>query len=104
ADIRGQELDGFADGLFGAEQELGLPERAHEALDRLAELRVLFASVRQLATEDLEATPTTLGETFRNVLNLTGIAEREIHEAVIACTKARQQTPRLVSRNRRQLH
>jgi hypothetical protein len=31
--IRREELDGFVEGVFGKEQSLELPERAHRALD-----------------------------------------------------------------------
>jgi hypothetical protein len=35
--IRCQELDGFVEGLFGDEETIGLPERAHRGLETLSE-------------------------------------------------------------------
>lgn len=93
AQMRTEELDGFADGLFGADDNLELPDRADRGMDRLGELRAKFASVHQVATNDsIEAEARQLAETFRSVRELTRIAELEIHEVVIACTKARQGT------------
>src|SRR3977135_2025713 len=43
--IRRQELDGFVEGLFGAEIAIDLPERAHRSLTVLGELRSLIAAV-----------------------------------------------------------
>jgi len=37
--MRQQELDGFIDGLFGPEEALDFPERAHRGLGALAEMR-----------------------------------------------------------------
>jgi len=47
--IRREELDGFVEGLFGKEQSLELPERAHRALDALSELRAIFDGLHELA-------------------------------------------------------
>ena len=91
AQIRSEELDGFAEGLFGAADDLELPGRANRGMDQLGEVRAMFASVHQVATdESIEAEAKQLAETFRSVRELTRIAEKEIHEVVIACTKARQ--------------
>ena len=43
--IRRQELDGFVEGLFGAEEAIDLPERAHRGLGVLGELRALIAGM-----------------------------------------------------------
>src|SRR3546814_3568931 len=40
--VRLQELDGFIEGLFNGEDVIDLPERAHEAVDRLAEMRAMM--------------------------------------------------------------
>jgi hypothetical protein len=47
--IRCQELDGFVEGLFGDEETIGLPERAHRGLETLSEMRALMAAVVQMA-------------------------------------------------------
>ena len=47
--IRRQELDGFVEGLFGAEETMDLPERAHRSLGTLSEMRALIAGVLDVA-------------------------------------------------------
>jgi hypothetical protein len=37
--MRQEELDGFIEGLFGANKTLDFPERAHKALGVLGEIR-----------------------------------------------------------------
>ena len=90
ARIRIEELDGFADGLFGPDDELDLPDRAHASMDRLGELRAMFVAVEDVASRDVDASGNQIGETLHSVQELTRIAEKEIHELVIVCTKARQ--------------
>jgi hypothetical protein len=46
--IRREELDGFVEGLFGKEQSLELPERAHRPLEALSELRAIFDGLHEL--------------------------------------------------------
>ena len=53
--IRRQELDGFVEGLFGAEEAIDLPERAHRGLGVLGELRALIAGVLDVATDGNKA-------------------------------------------------
>jgi hypothetical protein len=47
--IRCRELDGFVEGLFGDEETIGLPERAHRGLDTLSKMRALMAALSQMA-------------------------------------------------------
>ena len=92
AEVRRQELDGFVEGLFGTAESLDLPERAHRALNSLAELRAMFESIRVLAADETKAAmPSEIARTLRNVRELTRIGEHEIHAAVLACTRARRQ-------------
>ena len=49
--IRRQELEGFVEGLFGAEEAIDLPERAHRGLGILGQLRALIAGVLDVATD-----------------------------------------------------
>ena len=93
ARIRREELDGFVDGLFGTLEELDLPERAHRAVRTLSELRAMFAGVEDL-TGDLSkpASATDISVTARQIRELTKVAEHEMHEAVLSCTRARRQT------------
>jgi hypothetical protein len=90
--IRREELNGFFEGLFGKEQSLELPERAHRALDALSELRAIFDGLHELASNPTKpVTPDDVAQTRRNVRELTKVGEREIHEAVLSCTRARRQ-------------
>jgi hypothetical protein len=104
ARIRKDELDGFADGLFGADDRLALPGRASEAVDRLGEMRAMFAGIIDVAARDVGASDKQIAETFRRVRELTKIAEKEIHEAVIACTRARQSAHSKASGGKRRMH
>jgi hypothetical protein len=50
--MRRQELDGFVEGLFGREEMVDLPKRAHRALDEPGEVRALFEAVLHLAEDE----------------------------------------------------
>lgn len=90
--IRLEELDGFMEGLFNGEEAIDLPERAHEAVGHLAELRAMMAGLCDLVARDPEADDRTqLDTTFHHLRELTRIMETEIHEAVLSCTRARRQ-------------
>ena len=89
--IRREELDGFVEGLFGTEQSLELPERAHRALDALSELREIFDGLNELAGNMTKpVTADDIAQTRRNIRELTKVGEREIHEVVLSCTRARR--------------
>jgi hypothetical protein len=90
--IRREELDGFVEGLFGKEQSLELPERAHRSLDALSELRAIFDGLYELAGNPTKpVTADDIVQTRRHVRELTKVGEREIHEVVLSCTRARRQ-------------
>ena len=90
--IRLQELDGFIEGLFNGEEAIDLPERAHQAVEHLSELRAMMAGICELVSRDPNADDRTqLGTTFKHLHELTRIMETEIHEAVLSCTRARRQ-------------
>jgi type IV secretory pathway protease TraF len=90
--VRLQELDGFIEGLFNGEDVIDLPERAHEAVGHLAEMRAMMAGICELVSGDPHADDRTqLDTTFRHLRELTRIMETEIHEAVLSCTRARRQ-------------
>jgi hypothetical protein len=92
--VRLQELDGFIEGLFNGEDVIDLPERAHEAVDRLAEIRAMMAGICELISRAPDAEDAAeLDTTFRHLRELTRITETEIHEAVLSCTRARRQMP-----------
>jgi len=92
AQVRRQELEGFVEGLFNGLDSADLPERAHQALGHLGELRAMMAGVEDLVARDIEAeSRTELETTFKHVQELTRIMETEIHEAVMSCARARRQ-------------
>jgi hypothetical protein len=92
ARLRREELEGFVEGLFGDEERVDLPERAHKALGALAEIRAMLEGT-QVPAEDpaRPAGPDDIAVTIRHFRELTRIAEHEIHEAVLSCTRARRQ-------------
>lgn len=92
ARIRLEELDGFVEGLFNGEASIDLPERAHEAVGHLAELRAMMAAIGDLVARDPDAGDRgQLDKTFSHLRELTRIMESEIHEAVLSYTRARRQ-------------
>jgi len=92
AQVRRQELEGFVEGLFNGLDRADLPERAHQALGHLGELRAMMAGVEDLVARDIEAeSRTELETTFKHVQELTRIMEVEIHAAAMSCARARRQ-------------
>lgn len=89
--VRREELDGFVDGLFGSTDSLELPKRAHRALGILADIRSFFGAMMGLASDPHPGPDGELAKTAANIRKLTRIAEHEMHEAVLACTRARRQ-------------
>tara|TARA_R110002096_G_scaffold433641_1_gene652818 strand:- start:43 stop:687 length:645 start_codon:yes stop_codon:yes gene_type:complete len=90
--IRLQELDGFIEGLFNGEETIDLPERAHQAIGHLSELRAMMAGICELVSRDPDADDRTqLDTTFKHLRELTRIMEAEINAAVLSCTRARRQ-------------
>ena len=90
--MRQEELDGFIEGLFGAHESLDFPERAHKALGVLAEIRAMLEGVREVASNPSKpATPADIAATLGHLREFTRIAEHEMHELVLSCTRARRQ-------------
>ena len=90
--LRREELEGFVEGLFGDKESLDLPERAHEALGTLAEIRAMLDASRELADDFTKpAEPAEIAVTLGHFRELTRIAEHEMHEAVLSCARARRQ-------------
>ncbi len=80
-------------GLFGKEESLELPERARRAVTALSEMRAMLEGVHVVARDPTKpATFDDIAQALGNVRELTRISEREIHEAVLSCTRARRQT------------
>lgn len=92
AQTRSQELAGFVDGLFGDDEEMDMPEKAHEALDVLAKIHSMFAST--VALLEIEATPAEhreLIDLLRNFQKMTITADDEINRIIQSCKRARAQ-------------
>jgi len=90
--IRLEELDGFIEGLFNGEETIDLPERAHESVGYLSELRAMMAGICELVSRGPDTDERAqLETTFKHLGKLTRIMETEIHEAVLSCTRARRQ-------------
>ena len=65
--MRVQEIEGFVHGLFGREEEIDLPERAHRALDDLGKMRALFGAVQKVASGvDMDVTLRHMREMTKN--------------------------------------
>ena len=92
ARLRREELEGFVEGLFGDKESLDLPERAHKALGTLAEIRAMLEGAQVLADDPSKpAAPDDIAATIGHFRELTRIAEHEMHEALLSCTRARRQ-------------
>lgn len=90
--IRLEELDGFIEGLFNGEEIIDLPERAHVAVEDLGDLRAMMVGLCGLMEQDPEADDCqNIDNLFKQLRELTRIMESEIHEVVLACTRARRQ-------------
>ena len=88
--VRRQELDGFVEGLFGREEHIDLPERAHEALGVLADARAMMAGAVTLLDDSSKAAkPEDLKALVRNLQELTLIVETEMNKTVLSCKRAR---------------
>jgi hypothetical protein len=84
---RNRRLLGRGDRVLGL-----LPERAHRSLDALSELRAIFDGLYELACNPTKPmTADDIAQTRRNIRELTKAGEREIHEVVLSCTRARRQ-------------
>jgi hypothetical protein len=91
--MRGQELDGFVDGLFGGEEAVDLPERAHRGAENLGEMRALVSAVLHVATDETKAAADTdIETTLRHMREITKNAEHEMHAIILSCKRARRQT------------
>jgi hypothetical protein len=92
ARMRTQELKGFVDGLFGTEDEMLLPKKAHEAVVALSELHAMFDGAAGLLADEAKPAPTdALKALLRNLQQMTIIADEQINKAVQSCKRARGQ-------------
>lgn len=92
ARMRAQELKGFADGLFGTEDEMLLPQKAHEAVVALSELYAMFDGATALLADDSKPAPAEeLKSLLRNLQQMTIVADEQINKAMQSCKRARGQ-------------
>ena len=92
ARVRAQELKGFVDGLFGPEEELLLPQKAHEAVVVLAELHAVFDAAAALLADEAKPAPADeLKALLRNLQQMTIAADEQINKALQSCKRARGQ-------------
>ncbi len=90
--MRREEVDGFVDGLFDTQDSLELTDRADRGLKELSEIRATFAAAHSLLKDvSTQANPDEIHVTYRNLVKLTTVAEHEIHETVLSCTRARRE-------------
>ena len=90
--VRGEEIDGFIVGLFDGRDNLDLTARAAQGIDAITEMRGLLDSVVVTASNiEVPSSPKDIAATLKNLREVTRIAEREIHETVLACTRARRE-------------
>jgi hypothetical protein len=103
--LRREELEGFVEGLFGDKESLDLPDRAHKALGTLAEIRAMLEASQTLAEDPTKAVePGDIAVSLGQFRELTRIAEHEMHEAVLSCTRARRQMVQALPASRPLLH
>lgn len=93
-EVRTEELEGFVDGLFGADEELDLIERAVEGMEQIEGINATIRGVLDfLERPDMPpATDKERASTLKNVKDLSRIAEKEIHAVILSCKRARAQS------------
>ena len=80
------------DGLFGAEDEMLLPQKAHEAVVALAELYAMFDGAAGLLADETKPAPVhELKALLRNLQQMTIVADEQINKAMRSCKRARGQ-------------
>lgn len=97
--VRGQEAQGFVEGLFNGAQELSLPERAHEAVKHLGDIRSMMFGVVDLIerTAGEPEDRKQIKDTIENLRAMTEIIETEIQAAILSCVRARKGLPGLTA-------
>ena len=105
AQVRRQELEGFLEGLFGGNESIDLPEKAHEALDVLFHLRDMFGSAANLLDDPSKpAAVDDLKGLLKNFQQMSIIVETEINRVVLDCDRARKRPSNFAAADNRTLH
>ena len=87
--VRRQEIDGFVGGLFHGADDIDLPRKASDALDRLAEARAMFAAVEDLIARGIDPKEAAdVATTWKHLAEMQKIVEREMHTVVVECARA----------------
>lgn len=103
--VRRQELEGFVEGLFGAEKHIDLPERAHKAIGELADIWAILAGAIDLLDDPSKAAePDDLKGLVRNFQEISVILETEMNQAMLSCTRARRQLLEQIPATKPTLH
>ena len=103
---RTEELEGFIDGLFGDEEVINLPKRANEALSHLADINAMLHGILDLMARELapSASQEDRMSTFKNVVELSRIVEKELHAVVLSGKRARQQAISTIAVDKPTIH
>ena len=89
--LRRQELEGFVDGLFGKQEMLDFPERAHRGLRALSEIWALFEGTEAVARDQTKTgTERDMEKTLGLLRQMTKDAEHEMHAILLSCARARR--------------
>jgi hypothetical protein len=103
--VRQQELEGFLDGLFGARENIDLPEDAHQAVSALGEVRAMMAGAVALLNDlSKPADAPGLKALIYNLQQMTLIAERDMNQVIHVCMRARRQTMEQIPLTKPTLH
>lgn len=90
AEMRAQELKGFVDGLLGPDDEMVLPQKAHDAVVALAQLYEMFVGASELLADPAQLAPDQeLKALLQNFQRMTIVADEQINKAVQSCKRAR---------------
>jgi len=105
AQVRRQELEGFLEGLFGGNESIDLPEKAHQALDVLFDLIEMFGGAAKLLDDPSKpAAVDDLKGLLKNFQQMSIIVETEINRVVLDCERSRKRPSNLVAVDNRTLH
>jgi hypothetical protein len=102
--VRGEELNGFAEGVSGATGSLPLPRRPQFALKVLSFLRSLFADLHRLASDPAKLTMGDVAEIYGRVPEMTKTGEHMIYEFVRAAARSRRQLLNMVPTTKPTVH
>lgn len=105
AQVRRQELGGFLDGLFGGNESIDLPEKAHQSVDVLFDLSDMFGGAANLLDDPSKpAAVDDLKGLLRNFQQMSIIVETEINRVVLDCERARKRPSNFAAADNRTLH